>query len=54
MGLVRWQLLSAFLTGVPKPSGDTVRAVSDYRLNRDRNMRPAEQERIKRFMLEHG
>ena len=54
VGLVRWQLLSAFLKGVPKPSGDTVRAVSDYRLNRDRNMRPAEQERIKRFMLEHG
>ena len=54
VGLVRAQLLKAFLAGVPTPSRATITAVCDFRLNRDRNMRPAEQERIKQFMAEHG
>lgn len=54
VGLVRAQLLRAFLKGVPKPSKATIRAVCDYRLNRDRNMRPAEQARIREFMSAHG
>ena len=54
VGLVRAQLLNAFLAGVPTPSAATIRAVCEHRLTRDRNMRPAEQERIRRFMAEHG
>jgi aminoglycoside phosphotransferase (APT) family kinase protein len=54
VGLVRAQLLNGFLKAVPKPRRETVTAVCDYRLTRDRNMRPAEQERIKQFMAEHG
>jgi aminoglycoside phosphotransferase (APT) family kinase protein len=54
VNLVRAQLLAAFLRGVPKPSKETVRAAGDYRLNRDRNMRPTEQERIKQFIVQHG
>jgi aminoglycoside phosphotransferase (APT) family kinase protein len=54
VGLVRRQLLRAFLKGVPKPSTATIRAVCDFRLNRDRNMRPAEQARIREFAARHG
>jgi len=54
VGLVRAQLLRAFLAGVPNPNKATIRAACEYRLTRDRNMRPAEQERIKQFMAEHG
>ena len=54
VGLVRSQLLGRFLAGVPKPSAETIRAVCEFRLTRDRNMRPVEQERIKQFMAEHG
>jgi len=54
VGLVRAQLLGAFRDGVAAPSKQTITAVCDFRLNRDRNMRPAEQERIKQFMAEHG
>ncbi|HEX6656947.1 MAG TPA: phosphotransferase [Ilumatobacter sp.] len=54
VGLVRSQLLRAFLAGAPKPSAETIRAACEFRLTRDRNMRPVEQERIKQFMAEHG
>ena len=54
VGLVRAQLLRTFLAGVPKPSAVTIRAACEFRLTRDRNMRPVEQERIKHFMAEHG
>jgi aminoglycoside phosphotransferase (APT) family kinase protein len=54
VGLVRAQLVSSFLAGVPKPSAATIRAACEFRLTRDRNMRPVEQERIKQFMAEHG
>ena len=54
VGFVRDRLVQRFRAGVPAPSAATIRAVCDYRLTRDRNMRPAEQERIKRFMAEHG
>ena len=54
VGLVRAQLLRAFLAGVPRPSAATIRAACEFRLTRDRNMRPFEQERIKQFMAEHG
>jgi aminoglycoside phosphotransferase (APT) family kinase protein len=54
VGLVRSQLLRRFLAGVPKPSAATVRAACEFRLTRDRNMRPVEQERIRVFMGEHG
>jgi hypothetical protein len=54
VGLVRSQLLRAFLAGVPKPSPATIRAACEFRLTRDRNMRPIEQERIRRFMADHG
>jgi len=54
VGLVRAQLLRAFLAGVPKPSAATVRAACEFRLNRDRNMRPIEMERIRQFMADHG
>jgi aminoglycoside phosphotransferase (APT) family kinase protein len=54
VGLVRAQLLRAFLAGVPRPSAATIRAACEFRLTRDRNMRPVEQERIKQFMGEHG
>ena len=54
VGLVRAQLLRAFLAGVPRPSAATIRAACEFRLTRDRNMRPVEHERIKRFMTEHG
>jgi hypothetical protein len=51
---VRAQLLRAFLDGVPKPSAATIAAVCEFRLNRDRNMRAVEQQRIRVFMAEHG
>ena len=54
VGLVRNRLVQRFRAGVPVPSAATIRAVCDYRLTRDRNMRPAEQERIKQFMAVHG
>lgn len=54
VGLVRRQLMRSFLAGVPEPSTNTIRAVCDFRLTRDRNMRPIEQERIRDFMAEHG
>jgi aminoglycoside phosphotransferase (APT) family kinase protein len=52
--LVRAQLLGAFLQGVAKPSKQTISAVCDFRLDRDRNMRPAEQARIREFKRRHG
>lgn len=54
VGLVRGQLLKRFRAGVPAPDAATIRAVCDFRLTRDRNMRPAEQQRIRQFMAEHG
>jgi aminoglycoside phosphotransferase (APT) family kinase protein len=54
VGLVRAQLLRAFLAGVPRPSAATIRAACEFRLTRDRNMRPVEQDRIKQFMAEHA
>jgi aminoglycoside phosphotransferase (APT) family kinase protein len=54
VGLVRAQLLRAFLAGVPKPSAPTIASVCQFRLNRDRNMRAVEQQRIRVFMAEHG
>jgi Ser/Thr protein kinase RdoA (MazF antagonist) len=54
VGLVRSQLLRAFLAGVPKPSTATIRATCEFRLHRDPNMRPVEMERIRLFMAEHG
>lgn len=54
VGLVRAQLLRAFLAGVPRPSAATIRAACEFRLTRDRNMRPVEHERIKQFMAEHA
>jgi aminoglycoside phosphotransferase (APT) family kinase protein len=54
VGLVRAQLLRAFLAGVSKPSAATIRSACEFRLNRDRNMRPVEMERIRQFMAEHG
>ncbi|HZB41376.1 MAG TPA: phosphotransferase [Ilumatobacter sp.] len=54
VGLVRSQLLRAFLAGVPKPSAETIRAACEFRLNRDPNMRPVEMERIREFMAVHG
>ena len=53
VGLIRRTLLRAFLDGVPQPRGETIAAVCDLRLN-DRNMRPAELERIRAFRLEHA
>ena len=40
--------------GFRQPSAATIRAVCEYRLTRDRNMRPVEQERIRQFVAEHG
>ena len=54
VGLVRSQLLRAFLAGVPKPSAATIRSACEFRLTRDRHMRPVEQERIRHFMADHG
>jgi aminoglycoside phosphotransferase (APT) family kinase protein len=54
VGLVRAQLLRSFLARVPKPSAATIRAACEFRLNRDRNMRPVEMERIRQFMADHG
>jgi aminoglycoside phosphotransferase (APT) family kinase protein len=54
VGLVRSQLLRRFRAGVAPASVATIRAVCEFRLTRDRNMRPVEQERIKHFMAEHG
>jgi Phosphotransferase enzyme family len=54
VGRVRSQLVRAFLAGVPKPSAATIRAACEYRLTRDQNMRPIEQERIRAFMAAHG
>ena len=54
VGRVRARLLRAFLAGVPKPSAATIRAACEFRLNRDRNMRPVEMERIEHFMAAHG
>ena len=54
VGLVRAQLLRAFLAGVPKPSAATIRSACEFRLNRDRHMRPVEMERIRQFMADHG
>ena len=48
------QLLQRFLAGVPTPSAATIRAVCEFRLTSDRNMRPVELERIRAFMAEHG
>ena len=53
VGLVRRVLLRAFLDGVPRPRGETILAVCDLRLN-DKNMKPAELERIRAFRLEHA
>lgn len=53
VGLIRRTLLRAFLDRVPQPRGETIAAVCDLRLN-DRNMRPAELERIRAFRLEHA
>ena len=53
-GLVRAQLLRAFLKGVTAPSKETIRAACEFRLNRDRNMRPVEMEGIRQFMADHG
>ncbi len=54
VGRVRHQLLKRFRAGAPAPSAATIQAVCDYRLTRDRNMRPIEQERIREFMAVHG
>jgi aminoglycoside phosphotransferase (APT) family kinase protein len=54
VGLVRARLVRSFLAGVPKPSAATIRAACEFRLNRDRNMRPVEMERIRQFMADHG
>jgi aminoglycoside phosphotransferase (APT) family kinase protein len=54
VGFVRGQLTRRFRAGVPAPSAATIRAVCDYRLTRDRNMRPVEHARIRAFMAEHG
>jgi aminoglycoside phosphotransferase (APT) family kinase protein len=54
VGLVRAQLLRSFLAGVPKPSAATISAACEFRLTRDRNMRPVEMERIRQFMADHG
>jgi aminoglycoside phosphotransferase (APT) family kinase protein len=54
VGRVRSQLVRAFLAGVPKPSAATIRAACEFRLNRDRHMRPVEMERIRQFMADHG
>ena len=54
VGLVRGQLVRRFRAGVAPASPATIRAVCEFRLTRDRNMRPVEQERIKHFMAEHG
>ena len=54
VGLVRSHLLRRFRAGVAPASVATITAVCEFRLTRDRNMRPVEQERIKHFMAEHG
>lgn len=53
VGLIRRTLLRAFLDGVPRPRGETIVAVCDLRL-KDKNMKPAELERIRAFRLEHA
>lgn len=53
VGLIRSRLVRRFLEGVSPPSAATVRAVCESRLS-DPNMRPGEQERIRRFKARHG
>jgi aminoglycoside phosphotransferase (APT) family kinase protein len=53
VGLIRSQLLRAFLAAVPTPTPSTVRAVCDSRLT-DHNMKPLELERIEQFRERHG
>jgi aminoglycoside phosphotransferase (APT) family kinase protein len=53
VGLIRSQLLRAFLAGVPRPTPATVRAVCDSRMS-DPNMKPVELERIKQFRERYG
>jgi aminoglycoside phosphotransferase (APT) family kinase protein len=53
VGVIRSQLLRAFLARVPTPTATTVRAVCDSRLT-DQNMKPVELERIEQFRRLHG
>jgi aminoglycoside phosphotransferase (APT) family kinase protein len=53
VGLIRSQLLKAFLAGVPRPTPATVRAVCDSRMT-DHNMKAVELERIKEFRERYG
>ena len=53
VGLIRSQLLRAFLARVPAPSAPTVRAICASRLT-DHNMKPVELERIRAFREQHG
>ena len=53
VGLIRSQLLRAFLARVPAPSAPTVRAICASRLT-DHNMKPIELERIRAFREQHG
>lgn len=53
VGLVRGSLRKAFLAGVDRPSAETVRLVCQIRLG-DRNLKPAELERVAQFQATHG
>jgi aminoglycoside phosphotransferase (APT) family kinase protein len=53
VGLIRSQLLRAFLARVSPPTTATVRAVCDSRIT-DHNMKPVELERIAQFRERHG
>jgi hypothetical protein len=53
VGLIRSQLLRAFLSGVPTPTRSTVRAVCELRLT-DHHMKPVELQRIEQFRERYG
>jgi len=53
VGAVRKRLLRAFLSGVERPSPETIRLMCEIRLG-DRNLKPTELERVRQFAATYG